>query len=113
MKRAKWIACILTVPVLLSVSAPADAVGVGGWAGQATNPFGNLSVWDDDCIQEDFGAAAFTSSGCSSSNNPVTWEVQLPVNQGTYTPVVGVAWPIGEPMGDYISCSTISTTARV
>ena len=106
MNRISCVVGIAAVSALLAIAPSADATGVGAWGGQATSP--NAPVYYG-CINEDYGAAAFNfgSDDCISFG-PYLWEVQLPVNQGTYTPSMGVAWPVGQPMKDYISCATVT-----
>jgi hypothetical protein len=91
----------------VALATPAEATGVGGWAGSA-QPAGA------DCFSESYGAVTFNDS----LNDPscpgawLHWEVVLPANAGTYYPVVEVGWPANNSAGNYIECSvtTVSQT---
>jgi hypothetical protein len=115
--KVKWIVTASATLPLLILTAPAGAVGVGGWAGNGIGAAGAGNIFNtsngDGCFAEDYGAAIYLSN--PPPNCPggwEFWEVPLQVNSGSYNPTVGVAWPITGPYGgemeDYIACSTVS-----
>jgi hypothetical protein len=98
--------CLLSATTVFTLSEPADAIGVGGFAGQC--------VGYCSCIDENYGTAdydqdqSFEDAGICGPGVGQTWEVPLPVNSGSYTPTIGVGWPSGHQMSDYISCAVVS-----
>jgi hypothetical protein len=100
------IKCLVTLSMsLIAVAGSADALGIGGYG----SGFGGGGVLNF-CAEEVDGAVTNNgSSGAIWNCNPgFYWEVDLPVNAGTYTPTLGVAWPLGQPMYPYVTCQTVS-----
>jgi hypothetical protein len=106
--KKKVIFGLLGAVVVELVAESADATNVGAYAG------GRCSGGYCDgygCLTEDYGTVNYSTNlgVCSGgSSSTAYWEVQLPVNAGTYNPTINVAWPSGSQMGNYIECTTTS-----
>jgi hypothetical protein len=113
MTRKIGVSCILAGAALLALTSSAEATGVGGFAGRWTGSD------TSDCILEAYGSAFYNNNSCGGydpcycgAGYWYEWEVELPVNAGTYDPTIAVAWPAGSSASNYIECTTVSQPQR-
>jgi len=92
----------------LALALPVQATtSLGGWAGYpAVSSTADIGL---DCFSETYGAVEYNNpNGNSSCSGTIHWEIMLPVDAGTYAPVIQVGWPSGSSASSYISCSVTS-----
>jgi hypothetical protein len=90
----------ISAVALLTPASPANATGLGGYAGTALS--------NNYCFYEDYGSVWYDSSmtNCNSAGDQLVWEVALPATPGsTYNPTLEISWPYGDEGYSNISCS--------